>query len=132
MRRGRVLDGFSDRHPLPEDALRDKKVLRRIEHVRQRRPQLLRLMVQRRSDQEPDADEYADDEEIENEYREPSWKATGADWQRLLALDQPHDGAESDGEESTHVDEEQDVSHQVCTPHHNDRECSHRDRPENQ
>src|SRR5262245_42692958 len=82
----RMLDGLGDSHPLLEDALRDEKVLCLIEHPGQRRPQLLCLIVDRWRDEEADADEYADDEEIQNEYGEPSRK-TGADRHRLLALD---------------------------------------------
>ena len=83
----------------------------------QRRPELLRLMDERRNDHEADADQRADDDEIQDEDREPAREARRADRQDLLPLDQPHDRAESDREEAAHVDEQQHVADEERAPH---------------
>ena len=94
----------------------DQELLCPLEHLRQRAPQLLRLVNERRHDQKPDSDERADDEQVENQDRQPSRKAARADREESLALDQPDDRAEADRQQPAHVDQEQDVANEDTQP----------------
>ena len=118
------------RQRLGQQPLLDQERLRPVEHVGQRAPQLPGLMHDRRHDQEADADQHADDEEVQDEDRQPAREALRADRQRPLALDQTDDRAEADRQQPAHVDEEQDVADEEAGPDDRDGERRHPDRPE--
>ena len=52
---GRALDRLAQRQMLLQQPLANQELLRPVEHLRKRRPQLLRLVDERRHDHEPDA-----------------------------------------------------------------------------
>ena len=78
---------------------------------RQRAPQLLRLVNERRHDQEPDADQRADDEQVEDEDRQPARKAPRADRAGTAGARSSRTiGLKPDRQQPAHVDQQQDVA----------------------
>ena len=82
----RLLHGFADRDRPAQDADADQGPLRLRELLRQRPPQLLRLVDERRNDEHQEQGEDADDRRVDDQNRDPARHAR-ADGDHALPLD---------------------------------------------
>ena len=67
----RLLDRFAERQLAAQQPAVDQPLLAALEHLGQRRPELARLRDQRRNHQQPEADQHADEAEVDDEDRRP-------------------------------------------------------------
>jgi hypothetical protein len=91
-------------------------------------PEGTSLCDQRREDERAHAYDRADDDKVQDENREPA-RHPPADWQHLLALDQPHDRTEADGEDAADVEQQQNIAHQINGVEQHDAAERHRNGP---
>jgi hypothetical protein len=113
-----------------EDSLGDEKLLPALEHVRQLVPQGPRLTCERREYERAHQRDESNHEQIQNEDRQPAWKALRPDRQRLLTFDQADHRAEADGEQATDVDQQENAANEKRAPQNDDSEEKQGDRPE--
>ena len=99
-----------------EQPVRQQKVLRAIEQRGRAIPQLLRLIDERRNDQQSDEGQNADDGQIDHQDGEPARQAAGADRNDPLMLDRVHQRREANRQQHADVDEQQHLAREIQRP----------------
>jgi hypothetical protein len=121
----RPLHRLAHRQVFLQPSLADQELLCALEHLGPLIPQRLRLLHERREDEDEDQRDRAQNREIQHEDREPPRHPLRD--AEPLALEDAHDRAEADRQDDAHVHDQQRAADDVGAPEDDAGERRHHD-----